>query len=381
MPTGLDRCITQAMLPVMSPRGAPGVSDHRDGVRPGRRAPQTVEPACHDVAAGYRWVVDSDVEQGFDHGTHDRLRSRVARNSQDTRRLKLIRRDLTAGLLTAGLVRQRDAGTPQGAPLSPRLSHRLLDSVDQELERRGHRCCRDADDATVYVRSPCAGARVMASRTHVRAEKRRLPVPRGQRAVDRPWTRPVRGDTVTNQRAPRRTPALPSLRRATARLRQSTHQGRGRHIRQVIRAMNQLTRGWIGSCRRATGPHAFAVLEPWRRRRRRTILWEPWRQPTTRDRPLVALGVDAERARTATATGRGAWWHAGASHRHAAVTTRFWAEWGLLSRRDQLRAGQGATCTAVYGPVRTVVWEDGRGDPPSYPIEMTSGVQSGDSSV
>ncbi len=113
--------------------------------------------------------------------------------------------------------------------------------------------------------------------------------------------------------------------------------------------MNPLTRGWIGYFRRATVPHAFAVLDQWRRRRRRNILGEQWRQPKTRYRKLVALGVDAARARQATATGRGAWWKAGASPMHAAVTNRLVAEWGLLRRLDHLRAWQGSTCTAVYG--------------------------------
>jgi RNA-directed DNA polymerase len=219
----------------------------------------------------------------------------------------------------------------------------LVDSFDKELERRGHRFCRYADDANIYVRSQRAGERVLASLTHVLAGQLRLKVNRGKSAVDRPWKRTFLGYTVTNQRAPRLKPALHSIQRANARIRQITHQGRGRNIRQVIREMNQFTRGWIGYFRLATVPHAFEVLDQWRRRRLRTILWEQWRKPKTRDRKLVALGVDADRARKATATGRGAWWNAGASHMHAAVTNRLLAEWGLLSLLDQLRAWQGST--------------------------------------
>ena len=141
-------------------------------------------------------------------------------------------------------------------------------------------------------------------------------------SVDRPWKRTCLGDTVTHQRAPRLKPALESIQRANARIRQITHQGRGRNIRQVIREINRFTRGWIGYFRLATVPHAFEVLDQWLRRRLRNILWEQWRTPQTRDRKRVALGVDAERARKATATGRGAWGNAGASHMHAAVTNR-----------------------------------------------------------
>jgi RNA-directed DNA polymerase len=343
IPTVLDRFITQAMLQVMSPLFDPGFSDHSYGFRPGRRAHQAVEQACHYMAAGYRWVVDIDLEKCFDQVNHDMLMSRVARNIKDKRLLQLIRRYLTAGILKEGLVSQRDAGTPQGSPLSPLLSNILLDSCDKELERRGHRFCRYADDANVYVRSQRAGERVMASLTHFLEGKLRLKVHRGKSAVDRPWKRKFLGYTVTNQRAPRLKPALQPIQRAKARLRQITHQGRGRNIRQVIREINQFTRGWIGYFRLATVPHAFEVLDQWLRRRLRKILWEQWRKPKTRYRKLVALGVDAERARKATATGRGAWWNAGASHMHAAVPNRLLAEWGLLSLLDQLRAWQGST--------------------------------------
>ena len=147
----------------------------------------------------------------------------------------------------------------------------------------------------------------MASPTHFLEGKLRLKGNRGKRAVDRPWKRKFLGCTVTNQRAPRRKPALQSIQRAKARIRQITHQGRGRNSRQVIREMNQFTRGGIGCFRGATVPYAFEVLGQWLRRRLWKILWEHWRKSKTRYRKRVALGVDAERARKATATGRGAW--------------------------------------------------------------------------
>jgi RNA-directed DNA polymerase len=343
IPPGLDRCMTQAILPGMSPLFDSGFSDHSDGFRPGRRAHQAVEQAGQSLAAGYRWVVDSDLEKFFDQVNHDRRMSRVAKQITDKRLLTLIRRDLTAGILQEGLVSQRDAGPPHGSPLSPLWSHILLESFDKALERRGHRFCRDADDANVYVRSQRAGERGLASLTHFLDGKRRLQVNRAKSAGDRPWKRKFLGDTVTHQRAPRLKPALESIQRAKARLRQLTHQGRGRNLRQVIQEINRFPRGWIGYFRLATGLHAVEVLDQWRRRRLRKILWEQWRTPKTRDRKLVALGVAAARARKATATGRGAWWNAGASPMHAAVTNRFLAEWGLLSLLDQRRAWQRST--------------------------------------
>jgi RNA-directed DNA polymerase len=327
----------------MSPLLESGFSDHRYGFRPGRRAHQAVEQACQYLAEGYRWVVEIDLEKFFDQVNHDMLMSRVAKNIKAKRLLKLIRQYLTAGILKEGLVSQRDAGPPQGSPLSPLLSNIRLDSFDKELDRRGHRFCRDADDANVYVRSQRAGERVLASLTHFLEAKLRLKVNRAKSAVDRPWKRKFLGDTGTNQRAPRLKPALESIKRAKARIRQITHQGRGRNIRQVIQEINRFTRGWIGYFRLAPVLHAFEGLDQWLRRRLRKILWEQWRKPKTRYRKLVALGVDAARARKATATGRGAWWNAGASHMHAAVTNRLLAEWGLLSLLDQRRAWQGST--------------------------------------
>jgi RNA-directed DNA polymerase len=276
----------------------------------------------------------------FDQVNHDLLMSRVARKIKDKRLLRLIRRYLTAGILHGGLVSIREAGTPRGSPLSPLLSNVLLDEFDKELERRGHCFCRYADDAKVYVRSRRAGERVMASLTHFLESKLRLKVNRAKSAVDRPWKRKFLGYTVTNHRSPRLKPAPQSVQRAKDRIREITHKGRGRNILRVIREINQFTRGWVGYFRLATVKQAFEALDQWLRRRLRKILWEQWKKPKTRFRKLVALGVKAERARKATATGRGAWWNAGASHMHAAITNRLLAQWGLLSLLGQLQPRQ-----------------------------------------
>lgn len=343
IPTVLDRLITQAILQVMGPIFEPGFSAHSYGFRPGRSAHQAVEQACHYIEEGYRWMVDIDLEKFFDQVNHDMLMSRVARKVKDKRLLKLIRRYLSAGILKDGLVSIREAGTPQGSPLSPLLSNILLDDFDKELERRGHCFCRYADDANIYVRSQRAGERVMASLTHFLESKLRLKVNRAKSAVDRPWKRKFLGYTVTNQRSARLKPAPASVKRAKDRLRQITHRGRGCNIRQVIKEINQFTRGWVGYFRLATVKQAFDQLDQWLRRRLRKILWEQWRHPKTRCRKLIALGVEPARARKATATGLGAWWNAGASHMHAAITNRLLAQWGLLGLLDQLRGWQRST--------------------------------------
>jgi group II intron reverse transcriptase/maturase len=337
IPTVLDRLITQAILQVMSPIFDRDFSAHSYGFRPGRSAHQAIEQARRYMEAGNRWVVDLDLEKFFDQVNHDLLMNRVARKIKDKRLLRLIRRYLTAGILHGGLVSIREAGTPQGSPLSPLLSNILLDEFDKELERRGHCFCRYADDANVYVRSRRAGDRVMASLTHFLESKLRLKVNRAKSAVDRPWKRKFLGYTVTNHRSPRLKPAPQSVQRAKDRIREITHKGRGRNILRVIKEINQFTRGWVGYFRLATVKQAFDTLDQWLRRRLRKILWEQWKKPKTRYRRLVALGVNAERARKATATGLGAWWNAGASHMHAAITNRLLAKWGLLSLLDLLQ--------------------------------------------
>ena len=211
IPTALDRLIAQAILQVLVPIFDPDFSERSYGFRPGRSAHQALEQACRDMADGYRWVVNLDLEKFFDSVHHDMVMSRVARKVKDKRLLRLIRRYLNAGIMQEGLVSQREAGMPQGSPLSPLLSNILLDEFDKELERRGHRFCRYADDANVYVQSKRAGLRVMASLTRFLEERLRLKVNPAKSVVDRPWNCTFLGYTVTNNLQPRLKPAPKSV--------------------------------------------------------------------------------------------------------------------------------------------------------------------------
>ena len=213
IPTVLDRLIAQAILQVLVPIFDPDFSERSYGFRPGRSAHHALEQSCRDMADGYRWVVNIDLEKFFDSVNHDMVMSRVARKVKDKRLLKVIRRYLNAGIMQEGLVSQREAGMPQGSPLSPLLSNILLDEFDKELERRGHRFCRYADDANVYVRSKRAGLRVMASLTRFLEGRLRLKVNRAKSVVDRPWNCTFLGYTVTNNLQPRLKPA-PEVRPA-----------------------------------------------------------------------------------------------------------------------------------------------------------------------
>ena len=221
IPTVVDRLIQQAILQVLQPRWDPTFSEHSYGFRPGRSAFQAVAQAQKYLRAGYRWVVDIDWEKFFDRVNHDKLMSEVEKRIKDRRVLTLLRRYLEVGVLTEGLVRASDEGTPQGGPLSPLLSNLLLDQLDRELERRGHRFVRYADDANIYVKSERAGNRVMASVSRFLTRRLRLTVNGEKSAVARPWERksswgsplPPRASPSGGSR-PKRSRAL---RRASAR--------------------------------------------------------------------------------------------------------------------------------------------------------------------
>jgi len=193
IPTVGDRFIQQAVLQVLQKRWDPIFSDHSYGFRPKRSARQAVQQAQQYIAEGYRWVVDLDLEKFFDRVNHDRLLAAVAERVSDKRMLKLIRAFLEAGILEDGLVSAVDEGTPQGGPLSPLLSNLVLDELDRELQQRGHRFARYADDCNIYVRSQRAGQRVMESVSEFITHRLKLKVNEQKSAVARPWERKFLG--------------------------------------------------------------------------------------------------------------------------------------------------------------------------------------------
>src|SRR2546427_5298559 len=204
IPTALDRFIQQAVMQVLQRRWDPTFSEHSYGFRPRRSAHQAVAEAQQHVAAGYRWVVDLDLEKFFDRVNHDKLMGQVAKRVTDKRVLKLIRAFLKAGVMENGLVSPVDEGTPQGGPLSPLLSNLVLDELDKELTQRGHRFCRYADDCNIYVRSRRAGERVMASVSRFLTKKLRLKVNEAKSAVARPEERKFLGFSILDDRSERR---------------------------------------------------------------------------------------------------------------------------------------------------------------------------------
>jgi RNA-directed DNA polymerase len=331
IPTVLDRLIQQAILQVLTPIFDPTFSQGSFGFRPGRSTHQAVRAARQHMAAGHRWVVDMDLEKFFDRVNHDVLMARVRRKVKDRRVLVVINRFLQAGMMEGGLVSPRTEGTPQGGPLSPLLSNVLLDDLDKELERRGHRFVRYADDCNVYVRSKAAGERVMESLERYLREKLRLKVNRDKSAVARPWERKFLGYSVTSHRQPKLKVAKESIKRFKDKLRKMFRAGRGRSIRSQLGDLAAVLRGWVSYYRLAEVKGIFEDLDQWIRHTLRAILWRQWKRRWTRFKELCRRGIEKVRAAISISNGHGPWWNAGASHMNQAVPASWLHQQGLVS--------------------------------------------------
>ena len=337
IPTVLDRLIQQAITQVMTPLFEPGFSEHSYGFRPGRRAHDAVKVAQGYIREGYTWVVDIDLEKFFDRVNHDKLMARVARVVKDRRVLMLIRKYLESGVMVNGVVLETGEGTPQGGPLSPLLANIMLDDLDKELEKRGHRFARYADDCNLYVRSRRAGERVMNSVRRFLDEVLSLRVNERKSAVDRPgrlkflgfsfYTR--KGEVLVRV-------AKQALNRCRDKLRQLTRRTRSGKLEEIIQNVNEYVMGWIGYFRLADTPSVFAELDEWLRRRLRQLVWKRWKRGRTRYRELVALGVPPSRA-AGGAGGTSPWRMAATPVVNEALSNAYWQKQGLRSIAERYR--------------------------------------------
>lgn len=343
IPTVLDRLIQQAVHQILNPLFDPGFSTSSYGFRPGRSAHQAVKAARKYVESGLRWVVDIDLEKFFDRVHHDTLMSLVKRKVGDRLVLSLIDSYLKAGILEGGVTSPRVEGTPQGGPLSPLLSNILLDELDKELERRGHKFCRYADDANIYVATRTSGERVMVSITGYLSERLKLTVNPSKSAVDRPWKRTYLSYSMSRHRKPRLTVAKKAADRLKANLKTVFRRGRGKSIRTTIEEATPKLRGWINYFRYVEVKGIFDELDGWVRRKLRRILWKQWKRPYTRAKNLMRLGLSETTAWKSATNGRGPWWNAGAAHMHKAVPKSFFNKLGLVSLMGQLHRLQHAS--------------------------------------
>lgn len=345
IPNVTDRVVCEAVRQVLEPVFEPTFHPSSHGFRPGRSCHTAIEQATQHLEDGYGWVVDIDLEKFFDRVCHQRLMSRLAQRVSDRRLLVLIGRLLRAKIvLPDGVVIASDEGVPQGSPLSPLLSNIVLDELDWELDRRGHRFCRYADDGNVYVKSERAGLRVMASLTEFIEGRLRLKINRDKSAVARPEDRHFLGFRLRLDPQTATVEILLSLRtkrNAMQKIREFTPRSWGRTLQSCILAINAWLRGWHQFFR-ACAPgeqYVLRALDAHIRRRLRAILLHHWKRRPTIVRNLIALGIKPRAAWQAVYSGRRSLWalsHVPQVDR--ALRPRYFADRGLLSLVELHRA-------------------------------------------
>jgi RNA-directed DNA polymerase len=339
IPTAVDRVVQTAILQVLNPILDPTFSESSFGFRPGRSPQQALEQASRYVAEGREWVVDMDLEKFFDRVNHDILMSRLARRIGDKRLLRLIRRFLEAGLMQHGVCIVREEGTPQGGPLSPLLANLLLDDLDRELEKRGHRFCRYADDCNIYVRSQKAGERTMASLIQWLDERLRLTVNLKKSAVAQ-----VEQRKFLSYRLLRNgwlTLAPETIKRLKNRIREMARRKQAVPFRAVIERLDGYFDGWMGYFQQARARQRLKDLDEWVRRKLRCLKLKQLKNPATIARFLTRLGVDRIRACQLAYSGKGWWTRALSPQAHRAMSNEWFAQegfCGLVAKYDRKTA-------------------------------------------
>jgi RNA-directed DNA polymerase len=332
IPTVLDRFIQQAMLQILQLHWEDRFSEHSYGFRPNRSQHGAIAEARKYVDEGYEWVVDIDLERFFDRVNHDRLMSTLAKTIQDKRVLKLLRLYLNAGVLEDGMVQPVTEGTPQGGPLSPLLSNIVLDELDKELERRGHRFVRYADDCNIYVKSRRAGERVMNSVKSFINKKLKLKVNEKKSAVDKSGTRKLLGISIGKENGKTvLSLSAKSRERLKDRIRSLTSPCSGRSIETIIEKLSGYLRGWFNYYRIVETPEVFADLDGWIRHRIRAIIWRQWKTPEKRKQELLRFGVRRPLAESTSQSSKGPWHLSNTSGVNIALSIKYLRMLGLYA--------------------------------------------------
>ena len=356
IPTVLDRFIQQATLQVLQHYIDASFSDHSYGFRPNRSAHQAIEKSKQYISQGYSMVVDLDLEQFFDRVNHDKLMSELYKRIKDDKVLKLIRSYLNSGSISLGELIRTEEGCPQGGPLSPFLSNILLDLLDKELENRGHKHVRYADDCNIYVKTPKAGKRVKERITHFIKSKLKLQVNEAKSAVDKVTKRKFLGFKILTIRqrsgiyVVKIGIAAESVKKLKARIRSITTKSRGISIRKMVNQLSAYLISWSSYYKRIETPTVFKVLDSWIRRRVRCYQLQQWKTYSGRYQGLINLGVEHHKAKPIAYSSKGIWHQSHNKIIHKAINNAYLESLGLKSLLKQL-----TNRTAVYGSVCTVV--------------------------
>jgi RNA-directed DNA polymerase len=335
IPTVTDRFIQQAIAQVLNPVFDPQFSESSYGFRPQRRGHDAVRKAKQYLKEGYRWVIDLDLEKFFDRVNHDRLMARLAKDVEDKAVLKLIRKYLQSGVMINGVLMDTKEGAPQGGPLSPLLSNIVLDELDKELESRGHRFVRYADDCNIYVKTRKAGGRVKESITIFIENRLKLKVNQDKSAVDRPWKRKFLGFSFTWNKDPKVRIAPQSMKKVKTKIREITSRKRPLSMEQRIEELNRYLTGWCGYFALADTPSIFQGLDEWIRRRLRMCLWKQWKKPKTKVKRLLSLGLPKDKAFEWGNTRKGYWRVACSPILHRSLNNQYWKSNRLKNLMDR----------------------------------------------
>jgi RNA-directed DNA polymerase len=340
IPTVTDRLIQQAVSQVLTTLYEPTFSEHSYGFRPKRSAHGAIRKAKGYIQEGNRWVIDIDLEKFFDKVNHDRLIGTLSKRIEDKRLLKLIRNYLKSGIMINGIVTTSEEGTPQGGPLSPLLSNIVLDELDKELEERGHKFVRYADDCNIYVKTKKAGNRVMGSVTSFIEGRLKLRVNLNKSAVDRPWKRKFLGFSFTLHKEPKVRIAKESMKRMKSKIREITSRKKPYPMDYRIKKLNQYLMGWCGYFALADTPSVFRAFDSWIRRRLRMCMWKNWKKPSTKVRKLIGLGAPEDKAYEWGNSRKSYWRISKSPVLHRTLGNSYWSSQGLkslLSRYETLR--------------------------------------------
>ena len=332
VPTVVDRVIQQATAQVLTPIYERKFSKSSFGFRPGRSAHQAIEQSRKYINEGYTWAVDIDLAKYFDTVNHDKLIRLISHDVKDGRVISLIRKFLVSGVMVNGVVMDTEEGTPQGGNISPLLSNIMLHELDCELEKRGLKFCRYADDCNIYVKSRKAAERVMKSITRFIEEDLKLKVNQEKSAVDRPWKLKFLGFSFYDSKGEYRVRVHgKSIKKFKAKLKELTGRSKGISMDERLLKLKQAIIGWVNYFGIADMKTLLRNLDEWVRRRIRMVIWKSWKRVRTRFKNLQKLGLDKSKAWEYANTRKGYWRISGSPILGCTLTNKILEKRGLVS--------------------------------------------------